>query len=119
MTITAAGAAGAYDAAQRLVQSIASEQATAGVAPTDDQSAGAASGALNPGGFGELLGQAVTGTLETGRAAEAKALSMAEGKASIVDVVTAVAETEVAVETLVTVRDKVISAYKDVMNMPI
>jgi flagellar hook-basal body complex protein FliE len=46
-------------------------------------------------------------------------MAMAEGKASIVDVVTAVAETEVAVETLVTVRDKVISAYKDILNMPI
>ncbi len=44
---------------------------------------------------------------------------MASGKANIVDVVTAVAETEVAVETLVAVRDRVISAYEEIMRMPI
>ena len=35
------------------------------------------------------------------------------------NVVTAVAETEVAMQTLVTVRDRVISAYQEIMNMPI
>ncbi|MEA3025273.1 MAG: flagellar hook-basal body complex protein FliE, partial [Alphaproteobacteria bacterium] len=41
------------------------------------------------------------------------------GKANIVDVVTAVAESEVAIDTLVSVRDKVISAYEEIMKMPI
>ncbi len=41
------------------------------------------------------------------------------GKANVVDVVTAVAETEVAVETLVAVRDRVIAAYEEIMRMPI
>jgi flagellar hook-basal body complex protein FliE len=36
-----------------------------------------------------------------------------------VDVVTAVAESEVAVSTLVSVRDKVIAAYEEIMRMPI
>ena len=114
MTITTAGAANAYAAAQQLTKPIA-------------DAAGKADGGLGlptppvsgSGSFGDLVEKAVTGTLETGHTAEAKALSMAEGKASIVDVVTAVAETELAVETLVTVRDKVISAYKDILNMPI
>ena len=44
---------------------------------------------------------------------------MVAGKANIVDVVTAVAETEVAVEALVSVRDKVIQAYEEIMRMPI
>ena len=44
---------------------------------------------------------------------------MAAGKANIVDVVTAVAETEVAIDALVSVRDKVISAYEEIMKMPI
>ena len=44
---------------------------------------------------------------------------MAAGKANIVDVVTAVAETEVAIDTLVSVRDKVVSAYEEIMRMPI
>ena len=58
-------------------------------------------------------------TAATGRAAESKAADLASGKADVVDLVTAVAETELAVETLVTVRDRVISAYQDIMSMPI
>jgi flagellar hook-basal body complex protein FliE len=34
-------------------------------------------------------------------------------------VVTAVAETEVAVEAMVAVRDRVINAYEEIMRMPI
>ena len=44
---------------------------------------------------------------------------MAAGKANMVDVVTAVAETEVAIDALVSVRDKVIAAYEEIMKMPI
>ena len=47
------------------------------------------------------------------------AQAMAAGKANIVDVVTAVAETEVAVDALVAVRDRVIQAYEEIMKMPI
>lgn len=114
MTITSIGAANAYAVAQRLTKPIAdaANTPTAGLG-------GQAAPVSGPGSFGDMVEKAVTSTLETGQAAEAKALSMAGGNASIVDVVTAVAETELAVETLVTVRDKVISAYKDILNMPI
>ena len=42
-----------------------------------------------------------------------------EGKADMVDVVTAVAESESALETLVAVRDKVIAAYEEIMRMSV
>jgi flagellar hook-basal body complex protein FliE len=45
--------------------------------------------------------------------------AVAAGNANIVDVVSAVAETEVAVETLVSVRDKVIQAYQEILHMQI
>ena len=44
---------------------------------------------------------------------------MAGGKANVVDVVTAVAESETAIQTLVAVRDRVISAYEEIMRMQI
>ena len=116
MTITATGAANAYAAMQRQAGPVGE---TAGKMRAEAGTAAQSAATPEPGSFGDLVEKAVTGTLETGRAAEAQALSLAEGKASIVDVVTAVAETEMAVETLVTVRDKVISAYKDILNMPI
>ena len=56
---------------------------------------------------------------EAGRKADAQTQAVAAGKANIVDVVTAVSETEVAVEALVSVRDKVIQAYEEIMRMPI
>lgn len=40
-------------------------------------------------------------------------------EADIVDVATAASNAEMVVETVVTVRDKVISAYNDILKMPI
>ena len=57
--------------------------------------------------------------LDAGRRTDNQTHAMASGKANVVDVVTAVAETEVAVETMVAVRDRVISAYEEIMRMPI
>ena len=45
--------------------------------------------------------------------------AVADGKSNMVDVVTAVAQTEVAVDAMVAVRDKVIAAYEEIMRMPI
>ena len=69
--------------------------------------------------FGKLLKDAVGALNETSRNSDMQTQAMAAGKANIVDVVTAVAETEVAVDTLVSVRDKVIAAYEEIMKMPI
>jgi flagellar hook-basal body complex protein FliE len=69
--------------------------------------------------FGELLRSTAGNLLEAGRKSDAQAHAMASGKGNVIDVVTAVAETEVAVETMVAVRDRVISAYEEIMRMPI
>ena len=55
----------------------------------------------------------------SGRKSDAQTVAMASGKANVMDVVTAVAETDVAVSTLVSVRDKVIQSYEDIMKMAI
>ena len=77
--------------------------------------------AADPGGmsFGDVLKNAVGGVLDAGRKSDAQTVAMASGKANVMDVVTAVAETDVAVSTLVSVRDKVIAAYEDIMKMAI
>ena len=81
---------------------------------------GRAVGEANGGpSFGELLRNAGTSVLDAGRKADTQAHAMASGKGNVVDVVTAVAETEVAVETMVAVRDRIISAYEEIMRMPI
>lgn len=69
--------------------------------------------------FGRILADTVQGVVESGRAADQKALDLVNGKGDIVDVVTAVSQSELAIETMVTVRDRVISAYEEIMRMPI
>lgn len=101
---TNAFAAGAYTAIQGLATGAAP------IAPAKP-----AAGA----DFGALLRGAIEGVAESGRKAEGQAMAVAGGKSDIVDVVTAVAESEAALETLVAVRDRVIAAYEEIMRMPI
>ena len=72
---------------------------------------------------GEDFGAALRGALDSiqssAKAADTQAVDMAKGKANVVDVVTAVAETEVAIDALVAVRDRVIQSYEEIMRMPI
>lgn len=69
--------------------------------------------------FSALVKDAVGSVMEAGQKSDAQTMAMASGKANVMDVVTAVAETDVAVSTLVSVRDKVIQAYEDIMKMSI
>ena len=57
--------------------------------------------------------------VDSARHADAQTLAAAKGKGDLVDVVTAVAESQTAVQALVGVRDRVISAYQQIMQMPI
>jgi flagellar hook-basal body complex protein FliE len=69
--------------------------------------------------FGALLKDALGSVMDAGRKSDAQTVAMTSGKANVMDVVTAVAETDVAVSTLVSVRDRVIQSYEDIMKMPI
>lgn len=98
--------------------------AYASLARIMDSAGGAASGLGKPGesngpSFGAVLKEALGGVLDAGRKSDAQSIAMAQGKANVMDVVTAVAETDVAVSTLVSVRDRVIQSYEDIMRMPI
>jgi flagellar hook-basal body complex protein FliE len=69
--------------------------------------------------FSSILKDVVHAVNEAGGKADAQTQAVAAGKANMVDVVTAVAESETAIATLVSVRDKVIAAYEDILKMPI
>lgn len=69
--------------------------------------------------FGSVLNDVITALSDAGAKADAQTKAVAVGRANMVDVVTAVAESETAIATLVSVRDKVISAYEDILKMPI
>jgi len=98
---------------------IAAVNAYASLARLVPSTAPSVSSAGEGGGFGALLQGALDKFVAQGREVDLKSTQLAAGKADLVDVVTAVAESEVAVETLVSVRDKVIAAYEEIMRMPI
>lgn len=81
-------------------------------------SQGAGGGAAKP-DFGSLVTNALQSTVATGARADSQTVAAVQGKADLVDVVTAVAESEAAIETLVAVRDRVIAAYEEIMRMPV
>ena len=97
----------------------------ANVARLGDAAAGLGTGVAGSAGegangsFGAMLKDVLGQVIETGQKSDAQTRAMVTGKADMVDVVTAVSETEVAVETLVAVRNKVIEAYQSIMSMPI
>lgn len=71
------------------------------------------------GGFGDMLAQTLDEAVKTTKTGEAAMAAGAAGKAEMVDVVTAVANAETTMETVVALRDRMISAYQDIMRMPI
>jgi flagellar hook-basal body complex protein FliE len=95
--------------------------AYASLARIMDSAGGAGKGSETGGGqsFSALLKDALGSVMDAGRKSDAQTVAMASGKANVMDVVTAVAETDVAVSTLVSVRDRVIQSYVDFMKMPI
>ena len=70
-------------------------------------------------GFQNFLTQAIDNTVSVTANAETTALNAVAGQANLVDVATAVTNAEMVVETVVAVRDKVISAYNDIIRMPL
>jgi len=88
-------------------------------APMGAQNAAASETAAPSAGFGAMVNGFIGDVAAAGRNADSQAAQSVSGKGNIVDMVTAIAESEVALDTLVSVRDRVISAYEEIMRMPI
>ena len=78
--------------------------------------AGASSGG---GDFASALREVAEGVAEILSRGEAETLKAAAGQADLTDVVTAMSQAEITLQTVVTLRDRVIQAYQDIMRMPI
>jgi flagellar hook-basal body complex protein FliE len=66
-----------------------------------------------------MVKEALGSVVDISHKSDAQARALASGKADMIDLVTAVAESETAISTLVSVRDRVIQAYQQIMQMPI
>jgi flagellar hook-basal body complex protein FliE len=102
-----------------MVSPLAAAQAYAAV---QNQGVGGSVGAapVNDGpDFGDVLKNMLQETVNTSRNAEVQMANHTVGKAELIDVVTAVSSAEASLETVMAIRDQVISAYQEIMRMPI
>ena len=101
--ITALSAAKAYAAAQKAmgVEDPAQQAHTQGP------------------GFGDLVKSAISDAFASSKTAEHQIANQVAGKTELVDVVTAISAAEASLETIMAVRDQAISAYQEIMRMPI
>lgn len=79
---------------------------------------GGATGAEGP-DFTKFLSSAMNDAVGASRNAETQMANHVQGKAQLVDVVTAISAAESSLETVMAVRDQVISAYQEIMRMPL
>jgi flagellar hook-basal body complex protein FliE len=71
------------------------------------------------GGFGGLVARALEQAVEVGRSADTAAAQAMLGQGGVTEAVLAVSRAELALQTTVALRDRVVAAYQDVMRMPI
>ena len=69
--------------------------------------------------FGSMVKSALNDVMHNTQAAESKITAQVQGKAELIDVVTAISAAEASLETVMAVRDQVINAYQEIMRMPI
>ena len=69
--------------------------------------------------FGAMVKTAMNDTMQASKNAENQIVAHAQGKSQLIDVATALSAAETSLETVMAVRDQVISAYQEIMRMPI
>ena len=69
--------------------------------------------------FVDMVRTAAQDTIDSTRQAEQLSMEGVAGQASVTEVVTAVADAEATLQTVVAVRDRIISAYQEILRMPI
>ncbi len=69
--------------------------------------------------FSSFLKDSAEGALETMRASEVMSAKAIQGDADITKVVEAVNAAEITLQTTMALRDRMVSAYQEIMRMPI
>ncbi len=87
-----------------------------GAEETEGEGEAGGSGGIS---FGDILKSKASDAIQTMHKSEEMSAKAITGDADITDVVAAVSAAELTLETVVSVRDRMISAYQDIMRMPI
>ncbi len=88
-------------------------------AQTSKVGQGAGVAAADGGGFGQMMKQATLDAIDTVQAGEKATADAVLGKANLTDVVEAMTQAELTLQTVTAVRDRMLNAYQEMMRMPI
>lgn len=110
MSVNFAEAMAAYQRAQGRALGGGAEDGVAGEGPR-------ATGDTTD--FARMVREAAEGVQERLQTGETQSLKAAAGQADINDVVVAVSKAEMTLQTVVTLRDRAVQAYQDILRMPI
>lgn len=102
-----------------MITPLAAAKAYASTQGSTGIGGGGGVGAAGGSPFADMLKGALQETIQASKAAETQMAAQVQGKAELIDVVTAVSAAEASLETVVAVRDQVIAAYQEIMRMPI
>ncbi len=108
--VSSNAAAGAYQTSQGIGGASASSVTSNAI--RDNDSAGSVS-------FADLLQSKVQDSIETMRTGEDMSGKAVTGDADLTDVVQSITAAELTLQTVVSVRDRMISAYQEILRMPI
>lgn len=102
-----------------MVSNVASAIAAYSNVAQQAPQAGEAAGATPGGSFADMVRGMVGNAVDAGHAAERISGDALVGRADINDVVMAVTNAEVGLQTVVSIRDRIIEAYQEIARMPI
>lgn len=105
MTVTFNTAANAYKQQNKMLE---------GINPAEGGTE-----AAQGGNFSDFLKEGLQGAVQTLEKSDALSAQAMTGKVEISELVTAITNAELTLNTVVAVRDRVISAYQEILRMPI
>lgn len=105
MAINVNNAISAYNAAARPTTGAAVAASEDNAAPSED--------------FAGLVKNATQTAIDSLKGGERMSMKAIAGQADLTEVITAVSAAEITLQTVMSVRDKVITAYNEIMRMPI
>jgi flagellar hook-basal body complex protein FliE len=80
---------------------------------------GAAEAGVTGESFGDVMASAMSDTIQATRHSEHVGMQAVANQAELSDIVTAVNNAEMTLQTVVAIRDRVIQAYQEILRMPI
>jgi flagellar hook-basal body complex protein FliE len=102
-----------------MVSPLSAAKAYAAVQDSAPLGAGDKSKGVGDTSFGQLVQNAISEAVSASKGAETQMANQIQGKGSLIDVATSISSAQTSLETVMAVRDQVISAYQEIMRMSI